>query len=114
MNNRVKEREELLKRELNRIVETLKEDYQPEEIILFGSLATGKIHEWSDLDLIIVKETEKRPVDRCLEVYRIVRPAVGIDVFVYTPSEYRRMLSENVSFLRNAIRDGTRLYAQRD
>ena len=114
MKDPVKEREKLLKRELSRIVDTLKKEYQPEEIIPFGSVAKGKIHAWSDLDLIIVKETEKRPVDRCLEVYRIVKPIVGIDVFVYTPSEYQTLLNENVSFIRNVIKDGTLLYAQRD
>jgi predicted nucleotidyltransferase len=114
MKDAVKEREELLKRELDRIVDTLKREYQPQEIILFGSVANGEIHAWSDIDLLIVKETEKRPIDRCLEVYRIVKPLVGIDVFVYTRSEFQTLLSENVSFIRNVIKGGTSLYAQRE
>jgi predicted nucleotidyltransferase len=36
-----------LNRELTRIVDVLIKEYQPEKIILFGSLATKKINEWS-------------------------------------------------------------------
>ena len=68
------QREELLKEELTRIVKVLKDRYCPEKIILFGSLAEGKVHEWSDIDLIIIKETDKRPIDRCIEVARLIKP----------------------------------------
>ncbi|MDI3531232.1 MAG: uncharacterized protein PWP60_1081, partial [Candidatus Atribacteria bacterium] len=52
-----REREKLLHEELSRIVKLLIEKYQPEKIILFGSLAEGRIHEWSDIDLLIIKDT---------------------------------------------------------
>lgn len=41
--------------------------YKPEKIILFGSLATGKVHEWSDIDLAIIKETPLNYFERLLE-----------------------------------------------
>jgi uncharacterized protein len=106
------EREALLRQELDRIVEILKKEYQPEEIILFGSMAQGDIHAWSDIDLLIIKETDQRPIDRCTEVCRIVKPVVGLDLFVYTPSEYQMLLTENLTFVRNIARTGTVLYAQ--
>jgi uncharacterized protein len=110
----IEERRKLLKQELDRIVEILKKEYAPEEIVLFGSVATGRIHAWSDIDLLIVKETDKRPIDRCVEVCRIAKPKVGIDVFVYTPSEYEMLLKENVGFVRDMARNGRRLYAHRN
>ena len=61
-------RKQLLNSELERIITLLKTEYDPEKIILFGSLATGNIHEWSDIDLFIIKETDKRPIDRCIEI----------------------------------------------
>lgn len=106
----VEERRTLLEEELPRIVAILIKKYQPEKIILFGSLAEGCIHEWSDIDLFIVKETDKRPIERVLEVARIVQPRVGIDLFVYTPSEVRTLLEENVSFVRDIVQAGKVLY----
>jgi predicted nucleotidyltransferase len=46
------------------LVERIKEGYEPEKIILFGSLARGDTHEWSDIDLIIVKDTNARYGER--------------------------------------------------
>ena len=52
----LKERERLLNDELKRIIDVIKNEYDPERIILFGSMATNKIHEWSDIDLLIVNK----------------------------------------------------------
>lgn len=41
-------------------VERIREDYEPERIMLFGSLARGDTHEDSDIDLIVVKGTDAR------------------------------------------------------
>ena len=76
------ERKKSLTNELKRIVSIIKREYKPDKIILFGSLANGKVHEWSDIDLLIVKNTEKRPVDRCIEICKLIHPKVGIDLFI--------------------------------
>lgn len=57
----VERRKKLLEEELSRIVGLLKRDYEPEKIILFGSLAEGDMHEWSDIDLLLIKKTTTRP-----------------------------------------------------
>ena len=38
--------------------------YGPEKVILFGSAARGDVDEYSDIDLIVIKETDKRFVQR--------------------------------------------------
>ena len=78
--------------ELSRIVEVIKEEYDPERIIVFGSMAGNNIHEWSDIDLLVVKRTSKRPLERVLELGRLVKPKVGIDLFIYTPEENELLL----------------------
>jgi len=109
----IEERKRLLKEELNRIIEIIKKGYGPERIILFGSLANGNIHEWSDIDLVIVKETTKRPIERCLEVCKLIKPKIGIDLFIYTPEEYKTFINEKYSFLINILKMGKILYEER-
>jgi len=104
------ERKKVLEKEVERIVSIIKEEYSPERIILFGSLANGKVHEWSDIDLLIVKETDKRPVDRTLEICKLIHPKVGIDLFVYTPNEYEALVREKFFFLVSILREGKVLY----
>ena len=70
--------------------------------MLFGSLATGDTDTWSDIDLVIVKETDKRFLDRIKEMMQLLQPQVGVDVLVYTPAEFAR-LSQERAFVRDEI-----------
>lgn len=108
------QRKRLLEDELRRIVGVLKRDYEPEKVILFGSMAEGDMHEWSDIDLLIVKKTTKRPLDRILEACHLIKPTVGIDLFVYTPDEFETLLREKFSFLTKIAQKGKVLYEKRD
>ena len=65
--------------------------YQPQKIILFGSAARGETDEFSDIDLIVVKETEERFFQRLLDVTAYLPKDVAIDVLVYTPGEIEAM-----------------------
>ncbi len=51
ISSEARKRKAALEAELKRILPIIIEKYQPEKIILFGSLATGDVHEWSDIDL---------------------------------------------------------------
>lgn len=98
------ERYAVLSEALERIVHTLATEYQPEKIILFGSLATGDVGEWSDIDLAIIKDTPKRFIDRLKEVALLCREVrVGVDYLVYTPDELKRMIANRHPFVVGEI-----------
>jgi len=79
---------------LQQLVEALRA-YGAERIILFGSRARGEAHEWSDYDLIVVKRTRRRYLDRLREVDAYLKAIPRhVDIFVYTPSEFRHMMEE--------------------
>ena len=54
------------------IVERLVREYDPDRIILFGSRAAGTAREDSDIDLLVLKETEDRPLNRRIQVERLL------------------------------------------
>ena len=112
----VAERKEILEKELHRIVATLIEKYQPEKIILFGSLASGEVHEWSDVDLLVVKESkEKRLMDRVMNIMAMLNyPEVAVDIFVYTPEEIDYLLKEGSQFIAEILEQGKVLYEKAD
>lgn len=99
----IEERKQILDAELKRILALIIKQYKPEKIILFGSLATGKIHPYSDIDLVIIKSTDKRFIDRLHEVHLIAQPRVGVNFIVYTPNEVQAMVEENRYFLAEEI-----------
>jgi len=52
------------------------------------------VQEWSDLDIAIIKQTNKPFYQRLREVALLCRPSVGVDFLVYTPEEFQRLLAE--------------------
>lgn len=100
----VTKRKHLLDNELKRIVNRLTKDYRPEQIVLFGSYAQGNIHAWSDLDLMVVKQTRKPFIARSIEAALAARPTVGVDFLVYTPQELRHMRQQDQYFIREIDR----------
>ena len=52
-----------LRKNVRQVVDQIVELAQPRRIILFGSAATGRVEEDSDLDFLIVIPEDKRPQD---------------------------------------------------
>jgi predicted nucleotidyltransferase len=87
--------------------------YAPEKIILFGSYAYGQPDEESDIDLLIVKDTDKRPIDRWMDVKRLVRDpnrVTSVMPIVYTPQELNDRLARGDFFIREVLERGEVLY----
>ena len=61
------------------------------KVILFGSLANGPPCFSSDLDLIIILDSELDFLTRTTAVYKQLKPKIGVDLLVYTPEEIKRM-----------------------
>ncbi len=81
-----------------------------ERIILIGSMADGDTGPCSDIDLIVVMQTEERFLDRLKKVYGRINPTVAMDILVYSPDEIEE-LYETSSFLSHALEKGRVLYA---
>lgn len=98
---------------LSEIIEKLKREYKPLRITLFGSYAYGNPTEDSDIDLLILKDTKNRSVDRFVLVKRIIyNPNCKIPVspLVYTPEELKERLRIGDDFLKEIIQKGVVLY----
>jgi predicted nucleotidyltransferase len=78
--------------------------FQPQKIILFGSYARGTAKSESDIDLLIIKKTKKKPGERIAEVLKFVWGSKPhIEPQVLTPSEFSRAVSENRFFITEEV-----------
>jgi len=84
-------RSERLHAELDRIRRVLRAEPTVRQLVLFGSVAAGRTHRWSDLDLVVIEETEASFIGRSLRLARLVNPRVGVQFLVYTPGEIRAL-----------------------
>ena len=99
-------------RELQRITKKIVAEYRPEKIILFGSWAWGVPHEWSDVDLFIVKDSPKKRRER---EYELRMKLFGnkfppMDLLIYTPEELERRVHIGDFFVHDILDRGTVLY----
>ncbi|MEM3563272.1 MAG: nucleotidyltransferase domain-containing protein [Candidatus Jordarchaeaceae archaeon] len=102
-----------IKKLLWEIVEKLKSEYKPLKIILFGSYAYGNPGEDSDIDLLILKDTGGRRVDRFVEVKRIIcdpNRRIPVSALVYTPEELEERLRMGEDFVKEIVEKGIVLY----
>jgi predicted nucleotidyltransferase len=97
---------------LEKAVERLKSEFQPEQIWLFGSHAWGTPTEDSDVDLmVIVAASDERPIRRMQRAQRCLR-GIGFakDVLVNTRSEFDRYRHLTASLSHKIFEQGRKLY----
>jgi predicted nucleotidyltransferase len=102
-----------IQRIISDIVEKLVAEYDPQKVVLFGSYAYGSPHPHSDIDLLIVKDTGERFIDRWTTVRHILSDPVRttpLETLVMTPEEVSRRLSIGDQFLREIMEKGEVLY----
>jgi len=95
------------------IVDKIKQEYQPDKIILFGSYAYGHPDRDSDIDLLIIKDTSERPIDRRVKVAKIVSDPerfTPLEAIVLTSEEIHERLQIGDQFIKEIIDRGEILY----
>ena len=99
--------------EIEEAIRTIARTIGAEKAILFGSIARGTDSRRSDVDVVFVQETSKRFVDRPDEPLRLLWQSLrgrGLDVLVYTPSEFERMCKGGSKFMDRVLSEGRVLY----
>ncbi len=81
---------------------------------LFGSHARGEAGAGSDIDVIVVAQTDRPFVERFRDYLpAIVDAGAGVDLLVYTPEEFARLQAEKRPFLVDALADARPIHVGR-
>lgn len=75
---------------------------------LFGSYALGKADLFTDLDILIVMDSDKPFPDRLASLYSLLALPVDMDILCYTPEEFERM--KKTPFLQKILAEEVILY----
>ncbi len=99
------------KDKISEIVEKIASGYNPDKIILFGSYAIGNPDENSDLDLFVIKKSDKPRPQRIVKVRKMLYGSmIPIDLIVYTPEEIEANKDNKYSFVYEVLNTGKILY----
>jgi predicted nucleotidyltransferase len=97
--------------ELQRLVQQLVERVHPEMVVWFGSGAAGAATPESDIDLLVILESELRRDQRQELISQALRPRrVPVDILAHTPAEVQSCLRNPDSFVRHILMTGKVLY----
>ena len=97
--------------DIDQLRDRIAEAMHPEKIFLFGSYAEGKATEDSDVDLLVVMESELPPHSRNIAVKRLFPlRKFPLDAFVYTPDEFLRYKDVPGTIVYSATHDGKLIY----
>lgn len=95
-------------------VDKIIKEFNPEKIILFGSYAYGKPTIDSDIDLMIIMDTDEKPHKRTVTIRKALKD-IGIpkDIVVKTPEEFERFKDIVGTVIYPAAHKGRLLYERR-
>lgn len=100
---------------IQRILDILIAEYSPRKVILFGSYAHGNPGAESDIDLLIIKETSERFIDRWVTVQGILtgsHRSIPVETLVLTPQEVENHINIGDQFIMDIWEKGKVLYAK--
>ncbi len=100
-----------LRTSLDRILNQLASMPEVEKVILFGSYAAGRRDLFTDLDLLVVMDTEQDFLERTADLYRQIQTDVDVDLLVYTPEEFENQ--QLSGFVRHALATGQVVYEKK-
>ncbi|HLD82773.1 MAG TPA: nucleotidyltransferase domain-containing protein [Candidatus Omnitrophota bacterium] len=95
---------------LNNIVEQIRINYRPQKIILYGSVLKGTDTPHSDVDLLIIKKTKRRFIERISDVLLCCDCDVPLEPLVYTPEEIKSRQKLGDFFIKDILKHGKVLY----
>jgi predicted nucleotidyltransferase len=80
-------------------------------ISLFGSYARGRADLSTDLDVLVIMDTDMGFIERMAWLYRMLAVPVDMDLICYTPAEFEAL--KDRPFLRHVLREEVVLYEKK-
>jgi predicted nucleotidyltransferase len=97
-------------RDIQKIVQQIVEHFHPQKVILFGSYAHGTPTEDSDVDLLVVMETEEPPLHAAARIAAAIDHPCALDILVRRPADLEASLARKGVFATEVLTTGVVLY----
>jgi predicted nucleotidyltransferase len=94
--------------EVTKILQKHRDDFL--YAFIFGSYARGTQDEYSDVDIILVRDTRLPYFDRLRELLDLFHDLGRADLLIYTEKELKSMLQEpGRFFIKDAVAEGVKV-----
>ena len=101
----------LTKEQIEKIRETIINKFNPKKIYLFGSYAYGNPKEDSDLDLLVINDTDKNTNKLAFEISKSLFPRnYGLDIICCNENSFNEKLKNRWVIFSEIASKGKLLY----
>lgn len=100
--------------EIRDVARRIAERFRPRKIILFGSRAWGLPSEDSDVDLLVIMDTDENPFHTAGVISAAVDHPFSLDILVMSPARWETYLKEGAIFATRVATGGRVLYEAGD
>jgi predicted nucleotidyltransferase len=99
---------------IQQIVQQIVDRFRPQQVILFGSYAYGQPTADSDVDLLVVVQTEENPLHTAARIAASIDHPFPLDILVIRPPDLLIALQEKNIFETEVMKKGIILYEAED
>jgi len=92
------------------VAQQVVEQFHPRKVILFGSYAYGQPTEDSDVDLLVVMDTDEPPLHVAAKIAATIEHPFPLDIVVRTPTEFAAAVQRKGVFATEVATKGITLY----
>ena len=95
---------------IQQVADEIVQRFHPQMVVLFGSYAYGTPTRDSDVDLLVMMETQLSNVEQAVEIRKAVDFPFPTNLLVRTPQQLEERLAKGDIFLQEIMTKGVRLY----
>lgn len=92
------------------LIRQVVEQFHPQKVILFGSYAYGQPTEDSDVDLLVVMDTDEPLLHVAAKIAAAIEHPFPLDILVRTPTEFVAAIQRKGVFATEVATKGVTLY----
>ena len=95
--------------QLQQLARTIRDKFNPDRILLFGSRAYGVPDRSSDIDLLVIMNTRVSVREQAYLIRRELRSSEPIDIMVRTPEQVAERVRLGDFFMKQILEKGVAL-----
>ena len=97
-------------KDIREIVQQIVERFRPQKVILFGSYAQGKPTQDSDVDLLVVMDTNEQALHMAARISAAIDHPFPLDILVFRPADLKASLERKGVFATAVMAKGIVLH----
>jgi predicted nucleotidyltransferase len=95
---------------IRNVTRQIVQQFHPQKVILFGSYAYGQPTKDSDVDLLVVMDTDESPLHVAAKIAAAIEHPFPLDIVVRTPVEFASAVQRRGVFATEVATKGITLY----